>query len=227
MPFQLGPPQERRGHVSDIVTLDASEGVPTTQLQAPPLAQLRTMKKRVGRFVQNRVAAVRSNVAKLAEQHSRGRNTAKTSDELSGHDTPHRARLCLASLSADATVPTFLVKDADSGYSSHARSNHVVTVASAAEDDQEMSAARKALSYMLAGGIAGAVVETSLYPIDTIKTRLQAARAGQGFRWGGLYKGLPGNICGVFPYVAPVTCAAQLPSRRELAHTSELQPAST
>eukprot|EP00899_Mesostigma_viride_P008438 jgi/Mesvir1/17596/Mv08828-RA.1 len=55
------------------------------------------------------------------------------------------------------------------------------------------------LKGMAAGGLAGAAVETALYPIDTIKTRLQAARAGKGLRWDGLYSGLGGNIVGVIP----------------------------
>ncbi|PKI79327.1 hypothetical protein CRG98_000272 [Punica granatum] len=42
---------------------------------------------------------------------------------------------------------------------------------------------------VIAGGTAGVVVETALYPIDTIKTRLQA----------GLYSGLTGNLAGVLP----------------------------
>ncbi|CAI0554796.1 unnamed protein product [Linum tenue] len=52
---------------------------------------------------------------------------------------------------------------------------------------------------VIAGGTAGVVVETALYPIDTIKTRLQAARGGGQIAWKGLYSGLAGNIAGVLP----------------------------
>jgi solute carrier family 25 S-adenosylmethionine transporter 26 len=52
---------------------------------------------------------------------------------------------------------------------------------------------------MAAGATAGACVETALYPIDTIKTRLQAVRGGGAIVWGGLYTGLAGNIAGVIP----------------------------
>ncbi|KAK9091110.1 hypothetical protein Sjap_024287 [Stephania japonica] len=72
---------------------------------------------------------------------------------------------------------------------------------------------------LIAGGTAGVVVETALYPIDTIKTRLQAsyihrilvlsifsiliftmaARGGGQIVWKGLYSGLAGNIAGVLP----------------------------
>ncbi|PKA64501.1 Protein mitoferrin-like 1, chloroplastic [Apostasia shenzhenica] len=52
---------------------------------------------------------------------------------------------------------------------------------------------------MIAGGAAGVVVETVLYPIDTIKTRLQAAQGGSKIHWRGLYSGLAGNLAGVLP----------------------------
>ncbi|KAM6563657.1 hypothetical protein CsatB_023655 [Cannabis sativa] len=51
----------------------------------------------------------------------------------------------------------------------------------------------------IAGGTAGVVVETALYPIDTIKTRLQAVRGGGKIVWKGLYSGLAGNLAGVLP----------------------------
>ncbi|XP_074335777.1 S-adenosylmethionine carrier 1, chloroplastic/mitochondrial isoform X1 [Apium graveolens] len=51
----------------------------------------------------------------------------------------------------------------------------------------------------VAGGTAGVVVETALYPIDTIKTRLQASRGGGQIILNGLYSGLAGNLAGVLP----------------------------
>lgn len=51
----------------------------------------------------------------------------------------------------------------------------------------------------VAGAAAGVVVESALYPIDTIKTRLQAVRDGGKIVWRGLYSGLAGNLAGVFP----------------------------
>uniref|UniRef100_A0A7N2KWA0 Uncharacterized protein n=1 Tax=Quercus lobata TaxID=97700 RepID=A0A7N2KWA0_QUELO len=54
----------------------------------------------------------------------------------------------------------------------------------------------------IAGGFAGVVVEAALYPIDTIKTRLQARQAAQGggkIILEGLYSGLAGNLAGVLP----------------------------
>ncbi|XP_059432336.1 S-adenosylmethionine carrier 1, chloroplastic/mitochondrial isoform X2 [Corylus avellana] len=52
---------------------------------------------------------------------------------------------------------------------------------------------------VIAGGTAGVVVETVLYPIDTIKTRLQAAHGGGQIVLKGLYSGLAGNLVGVLP----------------------------
>jgi len=61
-------------------------------------------------------------------------------------------------------------------------------------------AERARAANMAAGATAGAAVETALYPLDTLKTRLQAARGGaQPMLWKGLYKGLAGNIFGVIP----------------------------
>ncbi|WOL08136.1 S-adenosylmethionine carrier 1, chloroplastic/mitochondrial-like [Canna indica] len=53
----------------------------------------------------------------------------------------------------------------------------------------------------IAGAVAGSVVETVLYPIDTIKTRLQAAHGGAKIHWKGLYSGLAGNLAGVLPLI--------------------------
>jgi len=65
---------------------------------------------------------------------------------------------------------------------------------------------RLAAGNLAAGATAGCAVEAALYPIDTIKTRLQAMRSGGGFsallRAGGgraLYAGIWGNLVGVAP----------------------------
>jgi solute carrier family 25 S-adenosylmethionine transporter 26 len=59
---------------------------------------------------------------------------------------------------------------------------------------------------LAAGATAGCAVEAALYPIDTIKTRLQAMKSGGGFgallKSGGgrsLYAGVWGNLVGVAP----------------------------
>ncbi|KAF5735330.1 S-adenosylmethionine carrier 1 chloroplastic/mitochondrial-like isoform X3 [Tripterygium wilfordii] len=50
---------------------------------------------------------------------------------------------------------------------------------------------------IVTGGIAGVVVEAALYPIDTIKTRLQAVHGEGKIILKGLYSGLAGNLAGV------------------------------
>ncbi|KAL6639100.1 hypothetical protein ACP70R_022830 [Stipagrostis hirtigluma subsp. patula] len=67
----------------------------------------------------------------------------------------------------------------------------------------------------IAGGAAGVVVETALYPIDTIKTRLQAAQGGSKIRWKGLYAGLAGNTVGVLPASA-IFVGVYEPTKRKL-----------
>ncbi|XP_058740835.1 S-adenosylmethionine carrier 1, chloroplastic/mitochondrial-like [Vicia villosa] len=51
----------------------------------------------------------------------------------------------------------------------------------------------------IAGGVAGVAVEAALYPIDTIKTRLQVARGGLKIDFKGLYSGLAVNLAGSLP----------------------------
>ncbi|WVZ62745.1 hypothetical protein U9M48_012455 [Paspalum notatum var. saurae] len=74
---------------------------------------------------------------------------------------------------------------------------------------------RLLLEGAFAGGAAGVVVETALYPIDTIKTRLQAAQGGSKIQWKGLYAGLGGNIVGVLPASA-VFVGVYEPAKRKL-----------
>ncbi|XP_050211609.1 S-adenosylmethionine carrier 1, chloroplastic/mitochondrial-like [Mercurialis annua] len=52
---------------------------------------------------------------------------------------------------------------------------------------------------LIAGGIAGVVADAALYPIDTIKTRMQAAHGGGKIMLKGLYSGIAGNLAGSLP----------------------------
>ena len=70
--------------------------------------------------------------------------------------------------------------------------------ANAKDSQPKMQGLDETLRYMAAGGLAGVTVETVLFPLDTIKTRLQAAKAGKGLDLRGLYSGLSGNIPGCF-----------------------------
>ncbi|KAJ4828082.1 S-adenosylmethionine carrier 1, chloroplastic/mitochondrial [Turnera subulata] len=85
-----------------------------------------------------------------------------------------------------------------------------------AQEDKPFDFFRTLFEGVIAGGAAGVVVEAALYPIDTIKTRLQAslqletdihydkgslgaAHGGGKIVLKGLYSGLAGNIAGVLP----------------------------
>ncbi|GET02757.1 S-adenosylmethionine mitochondrial carrier protein-like [Rhizophagus clarus] len=53
---------------------------------------------------------------------------------------------------------------------------------------------------LMAGGIAGTAVDVALFPLDTLKTRLQSKsgfRASGGFR--GIYSGLTSAVIGSSP----------------------------
>ncbi|CAL9195413.1 unnamed protein product [Musa hybrid cultivar] len=71
--------------------------------------------------------------------------------------------------------------------------------ASVTMGEEPFSFLRALCDGVIAGATAGGVVETVLYPIDTIKTRLQAAHGGSKIYWRGLYSGLAGNLAGVLP----------------------------
>jgi len=75
--------------------------------------------------------------------------------------------------------------------------------------------AKELAGHVSAGIIAGTSVEAALYPIDTIKTRLQAARGGASVNWRNLYKGVSGNLAGVIPACA-VFFAVYEPAKRIL-----------
>ncbi|XP_015730681.1 S-adenosylmethionine mitochondrial carrier protein isoform X3 [Coturnix japonica] len=71
-------------------------------------------------------------------------------------------------------------------------------------EPRESWAALASLIFILkAGGIAGVFVDLILFPLDTVKTRLQSAqgfRKAGGFR--GIYAGVPSTAIGSFPNAA-------------------------
>lgn len=79
----------------------------------------------------------------------------------------------------------------------------ISVIASSPTDASPSSSGRMSVTdvigNMLSGGIAGATVESALYPLDTLKTRLQARTPGTSIQLKGLYSGLAGNIAGVIP----------------------------
>ena len=77
--------------------------------------------------------------------------------------------------------------------------------------------------HVVAGALAGATVELVLYPIDTIKTRLQAVRDSGTVHFRHLYKGVGGNIVGVIPACA-MFFAVYEPSKRLLLPSNKEGP---
>ncbi|KVH99573.1 S-adenosylmethionine carrier 1, chloroplastic/mitochondrial-like [Cynara cardunculus var. scolymus] len=67
------------------------------------------------------------------------------------------------------------------------------------KEDNPFDFVRVLLDGAIAGAAAGVVVESVLYPLDTIKTRLQTVRGGGKIILKGLYSGLAGNLAGVLP----------------------------
>eukprot|EP00884_Botryococcus_braunii_P006887 jgi/Botrbrau1/1619/Bobra.0185s0034.1 len=92
---------------------------------------------------------------------------------------------------------------------SRRKPQQVLEVASAPSKGTDLSGVptwRRAVTNIAAGATAGAAVEAVLYPLDTIKTRLQLMKSGGGFKallqtGGGkaLYAGVWGNLAGVAP----------------------------
>ena len=57
--------------------------------------------------------------------------------------------------------------------------------------------ARELVGHCASGALAGCAVESAFYPLDTLKTRMQAARAANArIELRGLYRGLLGNLMG-------------------------------
>lgn len=103
-------------------------------------------------------------------------------------------------LAADSKSSSMVLSDASHGKVRNLqfKTNRFFASVSTGED-MPFDFLRTVLEGVIAGGLAGVVVETALYPIDTIKTRIQAAHGGGKIIWKGLYSGLAGNIAGVLP----------------------------
>mmetsp|Transcript_5135 Transcript_5135/g.9710 ORF Transcript_5135/g.9710 Transcript_5135/m.9710 type:complete len:284 (-) Transcript_5135:348-1199(-) len=70
----------------------------------------------------------------------------------------------------------------------------MILCASTSEKKANELSSRTLLGNMAAGGVAGVMVEAILFPLDTIKTRLQAQSKGGVSLLSGIYKGLPATL---------------------------------
>eukprot|EP00878_Enallax_costatus_P029993 GHUV01032578.1.p1 GENE.GHUV01032578.1~~GHUV01032578.1.p1 ORF type:complete len:248 (+),score=73.99 GHUV01032578.1:170-913(+) len=121
----------------------------------------------------------------------------------SGRSVRRRKQRNLGFASVTAAMPVYEA-------TSSTRPMPLFMVASAAETKLSSSSSapqwRLIAANLGAGATAGCAVEAALYPIDTIKTRLQAMIGGGGFKalmsaggGKGLYAGIWGNLAGVAP----------------------------
>ena len=101
---------------------------------------------------------------------------------------------------------------------------HAMTHPSTPSRNQSKTIPAKTLLGLTVSGVcAGVFVETLFYPLDTIKTRLQAARGGGGVGGNahllkGVFNGLSKNIAGCAPATALFFLAYE-PSKRYLERT--------
>uniref|UniRef100_A0A5B7BLK2 S-adenosylmethionine carrier 1 n=1 Tax=Davidia involucrata TaxID=16924 RepID=A0A5B7BLK2_DAVIN len=93
-----------------------------------------------------------------------------------------------------------------------------IFASASAREEKRVDFLRVLYEGAIAGGAAGGVVETVLYPIDTIKTRLQAVHGGGKIILKGLYSGLAGNLAGVLPASA-IFVGVYEPTKQKLLKT--------
>jgi solute carrier family 25 S-adenosylmethionine transporter 26 len=76
--------------------------------------------------------------------------------------------------------------------------------------DSSIEISRAYWNNLVAGGVAGCAVDVSLYPLDSIKTRLQTIVRGNNLNWANPYAGIGPALIGSFPASATfwVTYAA-------------------
>ncbi|KAA8537961.1 hypothetical protein F0562_027459 [Nyssa sinensis] len=106
------------------------------------------------------------------------------------------------------------------GYKMHSSTDgpEKILSSASAREDKRVDFLRILFEGAIAGGAAGVVVETALYPIDTIKTRLQAVHGGGKIILKGLYSGLAGNLAGVLPASA-IFIGVYEPTKQKLLKT--------
>jgi len=107
--------------------------------------------------------------------------------------------------------------DASTTTTARASASASATASTSAPTTRRALSARELAGHCASGAFAGCVVEAAFYPLDTVKTRLQARRHGERvalFR--GLYRGIGGNLVGVAPATA-LFFAAYEPMKAALA----------
>uniref|UniRef100_A0A061SHI5 Solute carrier family 25 (Mitochondrial S-adenosylmethionine transporter), member 26 n=1 Tax=Tetraselmis sp. GSL018 TaxID=582737 RepID=A0A061SHI5_9CHLO len=141
-----------------------------------------------------------------------------SADALPNMDSVRSARRCRASFGSITTAANNFVAASPAECAPRATAMPAVGDLAARDTNKPKEtvmvevpppAWRLTVADLAAGATAGSSVEAALYPIDTIKTRLQAMRQGGGIRalisgttFSSLYAGVWGNLAGVIPATA-------------------------
>ena len=153
-------------------------------------------------------------------------NSNNTSSDFASSDARARSSALASSSSSSSNK-------SDSNAGNETKNNKATTVTTTTETPRDTNhhqskktlPARTLLGLTVSGVCAGVFVETLFYPLDTIKTRLQAARGGGGGGGGGnanlfkgVFNGLSKNIAGCVPATALFFLAYE-PTKRYLERT--------
>ena len=153
-------------------------------------------------------------------------NNSNTGSDFASSEARARSSALASSSSSSSNK-------SDSSAGNETKNNKATTVTTTTETPRDTNhhqskktlPARTLLGLTVSGVCAGVFVETLFYPLDTIKTRLQAARGGGGGGGGGnanlfkgVFNGLSKNIAGCVPATALFFLAYE-PTKRYLERT--------
>ena len=165
-----------------------------------------------------------------SEGGSNSNNSNNTSSDFASSDARARSSALASSSSSSSNK-----SDSNAGNETKNNNNNATTITTTTETPRNTNhhqskktlPARTLLGLTVSGVCAGVFVETLFYPLDTIKTRLQAARGGGGGGGGGggnanlfkgVFNGLSKNIAGCVPATALFFLAYE-PTKRYLERT--------
>lgn len=161
---------------------------------------------------------------------SGGSSSSSNSNNTSSDFASSEARARSSALASSSSSSSSNKSDSSAG--NETKNNKATTVTTTTETPRDTNhhqskktlPARTLLGLTVSGVCAGVFVETLFYPLDTIKTRLQAARGGGGGGGGnanlfkGVFNGLSKNIAGCVPATALFFLAYE-PTKRYLERT--------
>ena len=167
------------------------------------------------------------------EQNTTASGGSSSNNSTTGSDfASSEARARSSALASSSSSSSSNKSDSSAG--NETKNNKATTVTTTTETPRDTNhhqskktlPARTLLGLTVSGVCAGVFVETLFYPLDTIKTRLQAARGGTGLLgannkanlFKGVFNGLSKNIAGCVPATALFFLAYE-PTKRYLERT--------